>query len=59
MMADGHSRNTAAAIAASSIKLGLSYEEAWPRSAAPLCGDRTSLGFAPIALGQGDTGDHE
>lgn len=29
MMADGHSRDTAAAIAASSIKLGLSYEEAW------------------------------
>lgn len=29
MMADGHSRNMAADIAASSIKLGLSYEEAW------------------------------
>jgi len=29
MMADGHSRNMASAIATSSVKQGLSYEEAW------------------------------
>lgn len=29
MMAAGHSRNTAVAIAASSVEMGLSYEEAW------------------------------